>query len=253
MFLFSHRTIRGPDRGAGSGGITKAVSGLGRGERLECVEPPCGLDLPSRYDLPQAETGLSGGSRRTSDLAPLGALPDNRWLREERVQSMVSIRRYAQADRESLRGLVLELHETLRPMDSDLAPGDQIIERHFEGLMSYVTQTNGAIFVADDDGRLIGYVCVFGAVTPDEVDERPDSYSFIAELFVRSEYRGLAIGRELIERAEHHAAARGSYKLELKVLAQNESAMRFYESLGYAPRVIVMRKRNEAVAGDPEF
>jgi GNAT superfamily N-acetyltransferase len=165
---------------------------------------------------------------------------------------MVSIRRYAQADRESLRELVLQLHETMRPMDSDLAPGNQIIERHFNELISRVTQTSGAIFVADDDGCLIGYACVFGSVTPDEVDERPEPYSFIAELFVRSEYRGLELGRRLIERAEHHAAARGSYKLELKVLAQNESAIKFYEALGYAPRVIVMRKWDETVAGEPK-
>ena len=158
---------------------------------------------------------------------------------------MVSIRRFAQADRQSLRELVLQLHETLRPLDVDLAPGNQIIERHFNELLSRVTQTSGAIFVADDDGCLIGYACVFGSVTPDEVDERRDPYSFTAELFVRSEYRGLEIGRRLIAQAEPHAAARGSYKLELKVLARNRAAMKFYETLGYAPRVVVMSKRNE--------
>lgn len=156
---------------------------------------------------------------------------------------MVSIRRYTQADRESLRDLVLQLHETMRPFDCDLAPGDQIIDRHFHDLTSYAEETCGAIFIADDDGTMIGYACVYGSIRSDEVDERPDPHSFLAELFIRPEYRGLAIGRRLIEHAENHAAACGSYKLELKVLAQNESAIRFYETLGYARRVVVMSKR----------
>jgi hypothetical protein len=40
---------------------------------------------------------------------------------------MVSIRRFNNADREVLRHLVLQLHETLRQFDEDLAPGEQII------------------------------------------------------------------------------------------------------------------------------
>ncbi|MEX2480981.1 MAG: GNAT family N-acetyltransferase [Gammaproteobacteria bacterium] len=163
---------------------------------------------------------------------------------------MVSIRRFGLADREVLRDLVLQLHETLRPLDTDLAPGDQIIERHFDNLLSHVEQTAGAIFVAEDDDCMVGYVCVFGSVTPDEVDERPDPYSFLAELFVRPECRGLGAGRKLIELAERHAAACGSYKLELKVLARNEPAVQLYGVLGYEPRVIVMRKRVGTTEGE---
>lgn len=165
---------------------------------------------------------------------------------------MVSIRRFRQADRGALRGLVLQLHETLRPLDLDLAPGAQIIERHFDHLISRTEQSTGAVFVAEDDARLIGYVCVFGSVTPDEVDERPDPYSFLAELFVRPECRGRGAGRGLIERAERHAADCGSYKLELKVLARNKPAVELYAALGYEPRVIVMRKQVGTTDGEGE-
>ena len=73
-------------------------------------------------------------------------------------------------------------------------------------------------------------------------DERPDPYSFMAELFVQADYRGLGIGHRLVEQAERFAARCGAYKLELKALAQNESAVRFYEALGYEPRMVIMRK-----------
>ena len=155
---------------------------------------------------------------------------------------MVSIRRFSEADRGVVRDLVLQLHEALRPFDADLAPGDQIIERYFYALLSEVERTAGAVFVAEDDGRVVGYACVRGLVTPDDPDERPDPYSFMAELFVQPGYRGRGIGRRLVEQAERHAAGCGAYKMELKALAQNESAVHFYESLGYAPRMVIMRK-----------
>lgn len=159
---------------------------------------------------------------------------------------MVSIRRFSQADRESLHDLVLQLHETLRPFDVDLVPGDQIIERYFDALMAKVEQTAGAVFVAEDHNRMVGYVCLWGTVTPDDLDERPDPYSFMAELFVRPDYRSRGIGHRLVEEAERYAVECGTYKVELKVLAQNESAVRFYEALGYAPRVVIMSKRIRA-------
>lgn len=156
---------------------------------------------------------------------------------------MVSIRRYDQADRDILRDLVLQLHETLRPLDADLAPGDEIIEGYFNDLISRVEQSAGAIFVAEDDNRVIGYVCLWGLVTPDDLDERLAPYSFMAELFVRPDHRSRGIGRRLVSCAERHALACGAHKLELKVLARNEAALRFYRALDYNPRVVIMRKR----------
>lgn len=156
---------------------------------------------------------------------------------------MASIRRFRPADREALRDLVLQLHESLRPLDDDLAPGEQIIEQYFDDLMSRVEQTGGAVFVAEDDSRIIGYVCLWGSVTPEDLDARPDPYSFLAELFVDPGSRGLGLGHQLMERAEAHAADCGTHKIELKVLAQNQSAIQLYEALGYAPRVVVMSKR----------
>ncbi|MGR2739677.1 GNAT family N-acetyltransferase [Billgrantia sp. Q4P2] len=155
---------------------------------------------------------------------------------------MVTIRPYRQEDYEVLRSLVLCLHETLRPLDTDLAPGDQIIDRYFQELMTKVESTAGAVFVAEDDSGLVGYVCLWGCISPEDLDERPDPFSFMAELFVQPECRNLGVGRSLVERAERYAVECGTYKIELKVLARNEAAVRFYEALGYVPRVMIMSK-----------
>jgi GNAT superfamily N-acetyltransferase len=156
---------------------------------------------------------------------------------------MATIRPYRPADVEILRELVLELHETLRPFDDDLPPGEEILDHYFRELTARVDDTAGAVYVAEEDGHVVGYICVWGSVAPDDPDERPDPYSFMAELFVRPEHRHGGIGRCLVEKAEGLARERCMYKMELKVLARNESALRFYEALGYAPRVVVMSKR----------
>jgi GNAT superfamily N-acetyltransferase len=156
---------------------------------------------------------------------------------------MTTIRTYRHSDRDVLRALVLELHDSLRPFDEDLAPGDEIIDHYFNGLLSRVDETGGAVFLAEEADGVAGYVCVWGGVAPEDPDERVDPYSFMAELFVRPGRRHSGIGRLLVERAEAFAREHGMYKMELKVLARNESALRFYESLGYAPRVVVMGKR----------
>lgn len=156
---------------------------------------------------------------------------------------MVNVRPYTLSDLDVIRELVLRLHESLLPLDNDLAPGSEIIERHYQHLMATVEDTNGEIFVATTDGQLIGYVCVWGSVKPEDTDEKPDSYSFMAELFVEPAYRSSGVGGQLVGCAESHAAVCGSYKMELHVLAGNTRAIDFYQSLGYEPRILVMRKR----------
>jgi ribosomal protein S18 acetylase RimI-like enzyme len=122
-------------------------------------------------------------------------------------------------------------------------PGSRLYEEYFSDLMLKVEQTAGVIFVAEENRRMIGYVCLWGSVAPEDLDERPDPYSFMAELFVLPDYRNLGIGHRLVEEAERYAAGYGTYKMELKVLARNKAAVHFYEALGYAPHVVIMCKR----------
>ncbi len=156
--------------------------------------------------------------------------------------SSITIRPYQQADRDALKALVLRLHETIRPLDEDLEPGDVIIDKYFNGLLSKVEQSQGALFFAEQEGKTLGYVCLYGQVEPEALDVRLDRYSFIAELFIAPECRGQGVGKALMAAAERHAAECGSYKLELEVLADNQSAIEVYKALGYSPKMLVMRK-----------
>ena len=56
---------------------------------------------------------------------------------------------------------------------------------------------------------------------------------WLEDLFVTEQARGGGYGRELVEASFESARARGVRRIELDVNEQNESALRFYESLGF--------------------
>jgi GNAT superfamily N-acetyltransferase len=159
------------------------------------------------------------------------------------MNASIQIRTCRPGDRDQLGGLVLDLHETVRPLDIDLAPGEQILDAYFEHLLTLQTKTHGALFVAEHAGRLVGYVCLFGQMGPEDPDEVDRVHSYVADLYVCPAFRRQGVGDRLLEQAEEFARGLGVAKIELKVLADNRRARRFYRRHGYADRIVVMTKR----------
>lgn len=80
-----------------------------------------------------------------------------------------------------------------------------------------------------------------------EVDDEPAAFAlyffnfstflgrpglYLEDLFVLPDHRGSGVGRRLLVELAKRAEARGCGRMEWAVLDWNESAMRFYESLG---------------------
>ena len=78
------------------------------------------------------------------------------------------------------------------------------------------------IFLAFDEGRAVGFL---------RVSSREGCY-WVEELFVRPEFRGLGIGRALVERAEEEVKEHDD-AIYLLVLPQDKDAIAFWKKLGY--------------------
>jgi GNAT superfamily N-acetyltransferase len=81
--------------------------------------------------------------------------------------------------------------------------------------------------IAEWDGQAIGYALFFGIYSSCR-----GSGIFLEDLFVREAFRGRGIGRALLCQVARIARQEGSYGIRLEVLGWNESAIKFYKSLG---------------------
>lgn len=155
---------------------------------------------------------------------------------------MIQVRRFQDADLAFLRTGISQLHEALRLHDPALPPAGSIIDGYLEYLLAGVRDSDGTILIAEIDGVARGHLVLFGRVPPAEPDEPPEPHAVVADLYVEEALRGRGVGRALLRAAEAQARALGVRRMELKVLAENSAALAFYDALGYAPRVIEMRK-----------
>jgi RimJ/RimL family protein N-acetyltransferase len=87
--------------------------------------------------------------------------------------------------------------------------------------------SHGTVFVADDDGEIVGRLGIAR-------DPHPAS-AHVADfgVMVAATHRGRGIGAALLGAAEEWARAAGVTKLELHVFPHNDPALALYEKLGY--------------------
>jgi GNAT superfamily N-acetyltransferase len=100
-------------------------------------------------------------------------------------------------------------------------------------LTQLLTQSSlGAIWVAESQGRLAGYLIVVLVVSV----EHQGVMGEIDEFFVLPEARSRGVGARLLAAAESALARRGCTRLQLQLGVSNRGARAFYERRGYAAR-----------------
>jgi len=82
------------------------------------------------------------------------------------------------------------------------------------------------LFVEGDE--MAGWILTHPGRSNDGVER-----GFVEDLVVSESRRGRSVGRRLMELAEAHYRDRGFHGMQLTVRADNERALRLYDSLGY--------------------
>ena len=156
---------------------------------------------------------------------------------------MSRIREYEpERDAPGLRACFVELQEYERALDPALLPAEQIALPYLERMFGRCRSWRGKVFVADVDGALAGFVCVWAKVPQEELDQDPRDQAYVADLVVVASQRGRGIGRELLRRAEEYARAEGAPVLGIGVLARNTEALELYRELGFSDYMLQMKK-----------
>jgi GNAT superfamily N-acetyltransferase len=93
---------------------------------------------------------------------------------------------------------------------------------------------------ARHDDRLIGFAHGTLKSIPDYLGAQ--RVGFVSHIYVAPEHRRGGTARGLYRAMDDWFRDRGVKSIELQVLVDNEAAIRFWTSLGYAPELVQLRK-----------
>ena len=107
-------------------------------------------------------------------------------------------------------------------------------------VIAMLNSSQTPIFVAVEDEKVLGYgFCQMRLYEHDPVIcDHLELY--IDDLCVDEGCRGQGIGKEIYKEITRYAKMRGCYNVTLNVWSCNESARKFYESLGLKPQKVGM-------------
>jgi ribosomal protein S18 acetylase RimI-like enzyme len=155
----------------------------------------------------------------------------------------VTIRDYRPADYPAVRDCFIELQEVERALDARVPAGAPIAEAYLRGLFERCETMDGRVFVAEAEGRVIGYACVLGTCRPDGPDDDPAPTAYLDDLVVLPRFRGRGHGRALLQRAEEYATAWARPVLRLCVKGGNHNARAFYARAGFLEYELLLERQ----------
>ena len=153
-----------------------------------------------------------------------------------------TIRRAGPADLPALGELGALLMRTHSDFDARrfIAPGDDADGGYAWFLGTQLEDENVAVFVAERDGEVIGYV--YAGIEPQSWKELRDECGYIHDVVVHERGRGMGVASKLIEAAAEWLASRGMPRVVLCTAAKNTQAQRLFERLGFRRTMIELTR-----------
>jgi GNAT superfamily N-acetyltransferase len=154
----------------------------------------------------------------------------------------IIIRRATEEDVPAMGRLGALLMRTHYAFDSRrfLPPGSNPETGYGRFLLSQLGQEDMAIFVAERDGVVIGYV--LAGLEPLSWKELRDACGFIHDVVVAESGRRLGAASRLLEVAIEWLRSRGAPRVMLWTADQNMGAHRLFERLGFRRTMVEMTR-----------
>lgn len=152
------------------------------------------------------------------------------------------VRRATNADAPSLGRLgamLLRAHHAFDPQRF-IAPGSNPESGYEWFLRSQLTEDDAAVFVAEQDRQVIGYV--FAALEPISWKELREACGFIHDIAVDDPQRGTGVATALMTAAMEWLRGRGAPRVVLGTAERNAAAQRLFEKLGFRRTMIEMTR-----------
>ena len=126
----------------------------------------------------------------------------------------------------------------LREVDNSFYPPLSLRDIGIEERVDFVLKReNSAYILCEFDETIVGIVGY----------DIHGEWAYINLLAVRLQYRGMGIGRLLVQRAERELRQRGVKHVKVCTWSTNEGAIRLYRSLGYDVEEVLVGHRGKGV------
>src|SRR5687767_13302930 len=155
---------------------------------------------------------------------------------------MLTIRRATESDAPALGrlgGLLLRTHYEF-DRQRFMAPGDDPESGYASFLRWQMQEADVAIFVAEQGGKVIGYV--YAGLEPQSWKELREAAGFIHDVIVDAAGRRTGVASALVEAAAQWLKERGAPRVLLWTASPNEAAQRLFERLGFRRTMIEMTR-----------
>jgi ribosomal protein S18 acetylase RimI-like enzyme len=128
---------------------------------------------------------------------------------------------------------IMDLYRELDTQMSILYPEKYVAGQRGETYISRILEDPAnCIFLAEEDGEVLGFAHVFEKESQDLDFIVHHRYAFLADLVIAYAHRGRRIGELLFKEVQAWGRSRQLEFLQLRVLSNNIGAMRFYEHYG---------------------
>lgn len=148
----------------------------------------------------------------------------------------VVVRAAEAADLEKLLEFEQGVIETERPFDVTLK---RVSTRYYD-MKAMLAAPHIRLVVAELDGELIG--SGYARIEDSKPYLTHEKHSYMGFMFTVSEHRGKGVNTKIIDDLERWSLAQGVTEMSLEVYAENTSAIRAYEKIGYSTSILKMRK-----------
>lgn len=137
------------------------------------------------------------------------------------------IREIKHDDAERLVNLIKKVESKSQYMLFESGERNISPEQQLKRIEAMKKEGNSTIFVAEENGVLIGYLIAMGG------NAQRNRHSVYLVIGILSEFRGLGVGTKLFKHLENWTKELSIHRLELSVVTRNEAGLRLYEKMGF--------------------
>ncbi|MBS1623100.1 MAG: GNAT family N-acetyltransferase [Bacteroidetes bacterium] len=123
---------------------------------------------------------------------------------------------------------LIDIHAPVEPM-FEVVDGAEA--KFAEFVKSLLEKENYRVIVAEDEGKIAGYVIAHVSLTPDVFVIRRRMY--VQDMVIEPAYRRQGIAKQLMSEVLDFAREQEVEKIDLLVAVQNEGANKFWQEMGF--------------------